>query len=81
MGKCCTWLYLNVLYYTLTGCSETFESENIRLVDGDSPTRGRVEICINNTFAVQCQPPLGNTAASDICTQLGYSPYGNAIHH
>ena len=68
-------LYLNLFL----GCSAN-ESENVRLVDGGGfLTRGRVEVCINNTFAVQCQPPLDNTAASDLCTQLGYSPYGNII--
>ena len=38
--------------------------------------RGRVEICINNTWYTICNHHWTRTEASVVCSQLGYSKYG-----
>ncbi len=50
--------------------------DDIRLVDGGAPSRGRIETCRNNKWAVLCQDLLTDATASDVCNSLNYSPYG-----
>ena len=38
---------------------------------------GRVKVCINNTTGTVCSTQWDDRDASVVCTQLGYSPYGN----
>lgn len=53
--------------------------DNIRLIDGDILSRGRVETCFNNTWAVVCRDPLTNEEAAEVCSSLGYSRHGNNL--
>ena len=43
----------------------------------DELTRGRVEICIDQEFIPICDDSWKLEAASVVCRQLGFSPYGN----
>ena len=44
----------------------------------DELTRGRVEICDNQQFYPVCDYNWDMKAASVVCRQLGFSPYGTA---
>ncbi|XP_064384592.1 deleted in malignant brain tumors 1 protein-like isoform X4 [Halichondria panicea] len=57
-------------------CSFECTDDDIRLLDGGVPSRGRIETCRNNKWAVLCQDLLTDTTASDVCNSLDYSPYG-----
>ena len=43
----------------------------LRLVGGDNPLEGRVEICINNAWGTICDSTFNQDDADVICRQLG----------
>ena len=45
---------------------------DVRLVDGSSPNKGRVEVCINHAWASICSRSFDREEASVVCGQLGY---------
>lgn len=61
-------------------CEENYP----RLVDNsdsavlikDTLSRGRVEICVDNSFHTICEDGWTNTDASVLCSELGFSRYG-----
>ncbi|XP_011143294.1 uncharacterized protein LOC105185459 isoform X2 [Harpegnathos saltator] len=55
-------------------CDAPFE---LRLVDGDSPLQGRVEVRHHGVWGTVCDDDFTNTAAAVICRSLGYG--GKAI--
>ena len=48
----------------------------VRIVGNPSSKIGRVEVCVNRTWGTICDSTWNEAAASVICKQQGYSPYG-----
>ncbi len=45
---------------------------NIRLVGGNSPTEGRVEMCYRGIWGSVCNRRWNNVDAAVVCRQLGF---------
>ena len=46
---------------------------SVRLVNGDHPQEGRVEILVNETWGTVCHDYWGVQEARVVCRQLGYN--------
>ena len=44
----------------------------MRLVEGESETEGRVEVCINKRWGTVCYDGWSHEDATTVCRQLGY---------
>ena len=53
----------------------------MRLVDGFSPSEGRVETCWNNTWIVACDSSWDDMDASVVCRQLGFGKMKAVMSH
>ena len=51
----------------------------LRLVGGNNPLEGRVEICINNAWGTVCDNAFSSEDAQVVCTQLGETFNGTAM--
>jgi len=51
----------------------------LRLVGGNNPLEGRVEICLNNAWGTVCDNAFSAEDAQVVCTQLGETFNGTAM--
>ena len=51
--------------------------EELRLVGGNNPLEGRVEICQQAAWATVCNSLWNTAEANVVCRQLGYFSAGN----
>lgn len=56
---------------------EVCKPGEVRLVNGNSPREGRVEICLDNKWGTVCDDSWDDNSATVVCKQLGYEGIAN----
>ena len=51
----------------------------LRLVGGNIPNEGRVEICMNNVWGTVCDDSWSSDDTTVVCRQLGYSTQSETL--
>ena len=70
--------YTPLLVYYIIIIIVPCNNGDIRLGD-ENILKGRVEVCINGTWGTICDHYWTDNEASVVCSQLGYSPYGEQL--
>ena len=47
--------------------------DTFRLINGNSPTEGRLEVCVNERWGTVCDDGFGMNEGRVACQQLGFS--------
>ena len=66
--------YAELLYNNMR-CLECTDGE-VSLIGGSRRNEGRVEVCVNETWATVCDNTFNESDAQVVCRQLGYSQLG-----
>ena len=68
-----TFAIIHIIFFNTAPCT----TGQLQLAGGNIANEGRVEICIrNNVWGTVCDDAWGNTDATVMCRQLGYSTQG-----
>lgn len=59
---------------------KNLSQKEVRLVDGDGPWEGRLEIWFNNTWMPVCNYNSNYFISRTVCRQLGYEGYSSSYH-
>lgn len=67
--------------FILFNCCSVVACTNgdVRIVDGDRPGRGRLELCMNGQWGTICRTGFNRPDASVACRQLGFSRFREFI--
>ena len=65
--------YVNVGSKSVCDVNSTLHDKSLRLVGGDAPYIGRLEVLHNNEWGVICFDEFGAAEGHVACKQLGYS--------
>ncbi len=68
----CFYFKIKIFSSVFTVC----ESGSIRLVDGNSPNEGRVEVCSEEAWGTVCDDFWTAEDANVACLQAGFSRFG-----
>lgn len=67
------WLLEKNVFYNMSNILQTGSSGTIRLVNGDRPWKGRVEVFQNLIWGTVCDDNFTVSAAAVVCRMLGIS--------
>ena len=56
------------------------QNGDVRLVGSSDPLRGRVEVCVNQTWGTICEDFWDTNDTSVVCRQLGFAAEGIEQH-
>ena len=66
-------LLLLIIFHALCTAEPQCNETDVRLMDGSTPSNGRVEICVNGIWGSVCDDNWGIKDANVVCQQLGYN--------
>ena len=72
---CLYYLYTSLIIF-LAPCTDG----QLRLVGGNIPNEGRVEICLGNEWGTICDDLFTSVDAQVVCSQLGYLTIGVVVN-